>query len=218
MEDAVKEPLRTIWEYMLMHQPLRKADGILVLCSFDTIVAEWSAKLFLEGWAPFLMLSGGLGHITQKFWKEPEAELFARIAREKGVPADKILIEDKSANTGENVAFSRALLEEKGIAVKSLIVVQKPYMERRAYATFKKVWPEPDITMSSPDITFEDYFENYSNRDVSRDELINIIVGDIRRIKEYPQKGFQIPQHIPPDAWEAYEKLVKMGYDKYLVK
>ncbi len=218
MEEAVKEPLKIIWEYMLMHQPLRKADGILVLGSFDAIVADRGAKLFLEGWAPLLIFSGGLGRITHRFWKEPEAEIFARIAREKGVPVEKILIEGRSANTGENVAFTRALLEEKGIAVNSLIVVQKPYMERRAYATFKKVWPEPDIAMSSPDIAFEDYFENYANRDVPVEELINIIVGDFQRIREYPKKGFQIPQEIPAEAWEAYEKLVKMGFDKYLVK
>lgn len=48
-------------------------------------------------------------------WAVPEAELFAEEAMKKGVPGDCILIENKSTNTGENVRFSRAVLEKAGI-------------------------------------------------------------------------------------------------------
>lgn len=44
------------------------------------------------------------------------------------------------------------------------------------------------------------------------------MVGDLQRIKEYPAVGFQIPQDIPSDVWEAYEQLVALGYDEYLIK
>jgi hypothetical protein len=44
------------------------------------------------------------------------------------------------------------------------------------------------------------------------------MVGDLQRIREYPARGFQISQEIPDDVWEAYEKLVRAGYDKYLLK
>ena len=129
----------TIWNYHKLNLPLSKADAILVLCSHDTVVAERGAQLYLEGWAPLLIFSGGLGAITKRFWHEPEADQFARIARTRGVPADAILVENRSTNTGENVAFTKRLLADRGLHPESFIVVQKPYMERRSYATFKKV-------------------------------------------------------------------------------
>jgi hypothetical protein len=43
------------------------------------------------------------------------------------------------------------------------------------------------------------------------------MVGDLQRLRVYPEKGFQIPQEIPADVWAAYEELVRAGYDKYLI-
>ena len=42
------------------------------------------------------------------------------------------------------------------------------------------------------------------------------MVGDLQRIRLYPDKGFQIHQEIPDDVWKAYEELVEAGFDKYL--
>ena len=53
-----------------------------------------------------------------------------------------MLIENRSTNTGENVLFTKRLLAERQLDPETFIVVQKPYMERRSYATFRKVWPE----------------------------------------------------------------------------
>jgi hypothetical protein len=46
--------------------------------------------------------------------------------------------------------------------------------------------------------------------------VINLMVGDLQRIRIYPEKGFQIPQEIPDEVWAAYEKLVAWGFDKHL--
>ena len=45
-----------------------------------------------------------------------------------------------------------------------------------------------------------------------------MMMGDLQRIKLYPEKGFQVYQEIPDDVWAAYEELVAMGFDKQLVK
>jgi len=113
MTDHVRELALTIWNYNRLNHPLRRADAILVLCSHDTAVAERGASLFLDGWAPWLIYSGGQGAITRQIWNEPEAELFARIAVERGVPADRILIENASTNTGENIQFTSLLLADR---------------------------------------------------------------------------------------------------------
>jgi uncharacterized SAM-binding protein YcdF (DUF218 family) len=173
--------------------------------------------LFFEGFAPLLIFSGGRGAITSRLWDEPEAERFARIAISLGVPADRIVIEPNSTNTGENVRFTRQLLAEKGIDPQSFIVVQKPYMERRSYATFRQYWPEKQVVVTSPQATFDDYIAQYTHSSLTADDVVAIMLGDLQRIRFYPELGYQIAQEIPEDVWDAYEELVKAGYDGFLI-
>lgn len=217
MTSRIESLAEQLWRYHQMNHRLEKADTILVLCSHDRRVAERGVELFLAGWAPQLIFSGGLGAITAGIWTEPEADQFARVALERGVPAERMLIENRSTNTGENVLFTRRLLAERGLNPEKFILVQKPYMERRAYATFRKLWPEKQALVTSPQVSFEKYLDEYANSELSRDDVISIMVGDLQRIKIYPEKGFQIRQEIPDDVWAAYEELVKAGYDKHLI-
>lgn len=205
---------KKIWDYHHLNQKIRKSDAILVLGSHDLRVAEYGAELFLQKWAPILIFSGGLGNLTKNIWKEPEADKFAKIARKMGVPKSVIYVENKSTNTAENILFTKELIKQKKLNLKSFIVVHKPYMERRTYATFKKLWPSRKIIVTSPKIPFEDY----PNKKIPLNKVINIIVGDLQRIKIYSENGFQIFQKIPKDVWKAYEELVKFGYVKHLIR
>ncbi len=218
MDDRIRLLARTLWDYHRMHHTLSKADAILVLCSHDTAVAERGAQLWLEGWAPLLIYSGGLGSITKQLWTEAEADRFAAVAVGLGVPSDRIIIENRSTNTGENITFTRQLLADRGLDPQSFIVVQKPYMERRSYATFKSRWPEKDLIVTSPQTSFDEYLDRYSHESLSQDDVVAIIVGDLQRIKIYGDKGWQLPQEIPDDVWRAYEELVAGGYDSRLVR
>jgi len=128
------------------------------------------------------------------------------------------VLESKSTNTGDNIRFTRALLETLGMDLQRFIVVQKPYMERRSYATFQKLWPEKEVIVTSPQAGFEDYLQNYTNSSLSEDDVIGIMVGDLQRIKVYPAKGFQIEQEIPIETLAAFDELVAAGYTKYLVQ
>jgi uncharacterized SAM-binding protein YcdF (DUF218 family) len=208
----------TIWNYHLMKHQIAKADVILVLCSHDERVAERGAQLFLERWAPLIIFSGGQGAITKKLWDEPEAERFARIAMSLNVPRESILIEKNSSNTGENIQFTKKLLAERGIDPQKFIVVQKPYMERRSYATFLRYWPEKEVIVTSPQVSFREYLAEYSNRSLSAADVIGIMIGDLQRIKLYPALGYQIAQDIPYEVWSAFEELVRAGFDKYLIR
>jgi len=217
IDQRVLSLAQVLWDYHQLHHDLVPSDAILVLCSHDLRVAERGAQLFLEGLAPVLIFSGGLGSITRTLMTSPEADQFAAIARQMGVPADRIVIENKSTNTGENVRFTRALLEARGLSIHSFIVVQKPYMERRSYATFRKVWPEPEVRVTSPRVSMAEYLRGYSHGALSAHDVISIMVGDLQRIRVYAERGFQIPQEIPDDVWAAYEELVRAGYDSRLV-
>ena len=205
---------RIVWNYHHMNHELKKADCILVLGSHDTRVAVRGAEIYLAGWAPLLIFSGGLGRLTDGVWQETEADKFCRIALQMGVPKNALLVENKSTNTGENILFTQQLLQQKKLWPQTFIVVQKPYMERRSFATFKKLWPEKDLSVTSPQISFEDY----PTVDMPMEKVIHIMVGDLQRIKLYAERNFQIAQDIPVTVWHAYEQLVNAGYTEQLVK
>ncbi|KAI1267318.1 DUF218 domain-containing protein [Xylariaceae sp. FL1019] len=215
---TVQQDAETLYEYHQLHMTIDqtvRVDAIFCLCSLDLRVAERAAQLFLDGHGGYLIFSGGSGKLTQDRFMKPEARLFADIALEMGVPGDRLIIEPNSTNTGENVRFTYQLLQEKGLFLSSFLLVQKPYMERRTYATFKKQWPDASSTLifvTSPRLSWEDY----PNLDNPSDLVINIAVGDLVRIKEYPNKGYQIPQKIPDSVWSAAQRLIQAGYNNHL--
>lgn len=45
-----------------------------------------------------------------------------------------------------------------------------------------------------------------------------MIVGDFQRIEVYARRGYQIPQSIPVEAWQAFDTLVAMGYTNQLIR
>jgi len=203
-----------VWGYHHLNHRIEKSDAILVMGSHDLRVAERGAELFLEHWAPLLIFSGGLGNLTRGIWDRPEADRFAEIAVRMGVPREAILIENRSTNTGENIQFTKELLAKLHLDPQKFILVHKPYMERRAFATFRKLWPEKEGLVTSPQISFE----NYPDQEISKREVIGIMVGDLQRIRVYPARGFQIPQEIPPEVWAAGQKLIQLGYSQNLIR
>ena len=215
------QAIQKIWDYMHMNHKLKKADVIFVLGNRDIRVAEYAAKLYHDEFAPVILFSGS-GDIhnhkpgREQFAGSTEAKVFAAVAQKLGVPETAILIENKSQNTGDNYKFAIELLKQKGINPKIIIAVQKPYMERRTYATGKVHLPDDiELIVTSPPIPVAEYPNEVNGRD---EHWLNAMVGDLQRIKEYPARGFQIEQEIPDDVWQAYEFLVAQGYNKRLIK
>jgi hypothetical protein len=78
----------------------------------------------------------------------------------------------------------------------------------------KNTGPGKKLIVTSPEISFE----AYPTEEIPLERVINIMVGDLQRIKFYPEKGFQIYQEIPSDVWQAYEQLVASGFNKHLMR
>ncbi|MFD2178293.1 YdcF family protein [Veronia pacifica] len=210
MNSSIYNDILAIWDYhQLEHQPV-SADCIIVMGSNDLRVAEKAAELYLAGIAPVVVVSGGFGRFTRGVFQKPEAQLFADVMTDCGVPASSILVEDQSSNTGENVQLSWELLQRHKMTPERIQLVHKPYMERRAYATFLKQWPKypQSIKISSPDINFLDYV----TEEFPLDALVNAMMGDLIRMRDYPERGFQIEQVIPDDIWRSYHRLVDIGF------
>lgn len=216
-EQRVNELSELIWDYHLMHHSLQPSDCIFALGCHDEGVGLYAAALCNESWAPWLVISGSVifdGNESAIAKKITEAEYFRDIAIENGVPKEKIIIENKATNTGENFQFTGELLNQQGHSFQKFIVVQKPYMERRTYATGMAQWKNKQLTLTSEKISFQDYLQ----KGIPKERIINTMIGDLQRIKLYPARGFQIYQEIPQNVWEAFEELVEYGFDKRLIK
>lgn len=215
MEDI--ELAQILWDYMHLNHKLKKADCIIVLGTSDASIADVAIELYFKGYANKIIFSGGLGKITKNTFDEPEADKFAKIAISKGVPKENIYIENKSTNTGENFIFTKKLIKEKGLNIKTCILVCKPYNEKRVYAAFQKNMPEYDAIVASRKISCKEYHEIYLSDNTTFPYWIDVMVGDVQRMKVFAEKGWQVEVDMPKNVWSAYLELVKKGYKKFVI-
>jgi uncharacterized SAM-binding protein YcdF (DUF218 family) len=211
VDARARELARVVWDHLVLAGPLSKADAILALGCHDTRVAAHAARLWHAGWAPVVVVTGGRGKITSA-WTETEAQVFARVAREHGVPDGSLLLEETATNTGENITATRRLLDGR-LDLRSAILVAKPYMTRRALATARKQWPGVRWTAACPDLGYEAYGTGDDER-----RFIELMVGDLQRMEVYAERGFQVPMPVPAAAWAAYEELVALGFDRHVIR
>ncbi len=191
-----------------------KADIILAAGSHDLRGAERAAEIFVKGAAPLIICSGGYGKMTEGRFRKPEGELFAERCMALGVPEEKIIIENRATNTGENFTFSHKLLDAQGIVPHTGIATCKPYMAKRTWASGTKQWGEVTWYISVPQLSFEEY----PTEDTPLESTIQLMTGDLQRLRVYAEKGFQAPVEVPDEIWEINERLIRDGYDLYAIR
>lgn len=208
----------TLWDFMCIQERLAKADYMVCLGSLDTNVPKYAAKLWHDGLASIIVMSGGIAHqddLAKTPWKESEAAVFARLAMQSGVPAEAILIEDKATNTAENFTLSEKVFkQQKGKTSASVLSVSKPYMTRRAKNTASKLLSEKQVTVTSYPSSLTDYLQSSTAPETE----LHLIMGDMHRIMIYPQIGFMISDNIPAEVRSAFEHLISKGYAKHLLR
>ncbi|OIK24677.1 YdcF family protein [Streptomyces malaysiense] len=202
-----------IWEYHQMHHALRPVDVAIGLGSHDLSVATRSAELYRAGLFPTLVFTGGNSPTTAKVFPRGEAVHFREHAIGLGVPSEAILLEPSAGNTGQNITLSREVLAAAGITPATVLLVSKPYMERRSYATARKLWPGVEIRCASEPLDLYDYVKSIGDEKL----VLDMLVGDLQRVIEYPRRGFAIEQEVPADVREAYESLIRDGFTSRLI-
>ncbi len=213
MTPSVLADVRTLWDYHNMGQELRRADVGIGLGSHDLGVATHAAELYHQGMFPHVVFTGANAPTTLQRFPRGEAVHYSEHAISLGVPADAITIETTATNTSENLIHTRDLLHDNGIHPASIILISRPYQQRRAYATCRKVWPEVDVLCSAQSLPLNEYIDSIG--DVDR--VITMLVGDTQRITEYARRGFAVPQHMPDNVHTAFQRLVDAGYTARLV-
>jgi uncharacterized SAM-binding protein YcdF (DUF218 family) len=194
------------------HSP-RPCSVAIGLGSHDLGVADIAVDLYKRGMAPLLLFTGATSPTTRERMPRGEAVHYQERAMELGVPSTAVLVEPRARNTGENIRFSRELLEKRGIEVSSVLLISKPYEERRAYATACKLWPEVEVVSASTPMTLDEYVDSIGDARL----VIDMLVGALQRLMIYPEHGFIISQPLPADVLEAYERLCQAGYTSRLL-
>ena len=133
-----------------------------------------------------------------------------------GIPKNIIYRENQSTNTIENFQYTKQLIENKKLDINSIIFVCRPYVEKRIWACFKKYMPEYKGIIASESISCKNYMLNYDIPNVSKDAWINVLVGDIQRMKIYAERGLQEKVTIPDNVWKAYEEDEEQYIDIYV--
>jgi uncharacterized SAM-binding protein YcdF (DUF218 family) len=212
--DSIYSLLKQLWDYHHVDNVIEPADCIVVMGSQDLGAATRAAELYHQGMADLLLFSGGHGKITQDIWQQSEAHIFADVAMQEGVPKGKILLEEKATNCGENIRFAMQMLADLSRSPQSVILVCKPYLERRAFATFKQIYANTDVRVTSQKLSLLDYLGLVPDVEL----FIQLMVGDLQRILVYPARGYQIPQAVLESVFRAFQKLVQLGFNQQLIK
>ncbi|WP_078610958.1 MULTISPECIES: ElyC/SanA/YdcF family protein [Streptomyces] len=191
--------------------------GLLII---EAVAHEWGVDYRRWGkvvWVDLLaelVFTGGRNPTAPEWFPRGEAVHFREHAIALGVPEEAILLEPKARNTGQNITLSREVLAAAGITPETVLLVSMPYMERRAFATARKVWPEVEVICVSEPLEFDDYLKSIGDEKLVTDQL----VGDLQRVIEYPKLGFALEQDVPEDVHSAYESLIAAGFDSRLLK
>lgn len=213
MNNDVWADAELIWDYHQMHHEPAPADVAIGLGSHDLGVADVAAQLYLDGLVPLVLYTGSNSPTTREIMPRGEAVHYKERAAELGVPERDILIEPEASNTGENIRLSRALLAEREVTVRSVLLVSKPYEERRAYATARKLWPEVEVRCTSTHQPLSAYVRTIGDEK----KVVDMLVGALQRLMIYPAKGFMVRQEVPADVADAFDRLCAQGFTSRLV-
>lgn len=190
-----------------------------------------------------LLVSGGSGHSTAMLYENlresdygelvrdgtirlemAEAEMCAAIAMcAFSLPPERVLVEARSRNGGENACFSQRLMEERGLAERAIVLVQDPTMQRRSVVTWQSAarragWREAGVVshgafvprvVPGPD-GLPRLVEPQRRGTWSIERFIGLVLGEMERLHDdengYGPRGRGFFDHVevPEEVWESY--------------
>jgi uncharacterized SAM-binding protein YcdF (DUF218 family)/transcriptional regulator with XRE-family HTH domain len=201
---------------LISGDPGWKADLIIVAGSDHLEPPIEAARLYLQGKADRILVSGDRGRDTPPDW-ESEAKRYKeeiiRIFITEGPMsqaaaeelADQVVIlEDKSTNTAENAQFSLDLLEQQSwwtdLTTPNVILLQEPYSLTRTKATFlRKLIDRPYNAniYRYPSCVLDIATEDPTRKGI----MIDLALMELRRFELYGPNGTDDMMEviIPPD-------------------
>lgn len=203
---------QTLFGYLARRDmTVEPGDLIIGFGHFDPKIPLRCGALWRAGLAPRILFTGGFGAGTADLGR-PEALYFRDVILQHypEMPASSILVEPASRHTGENVEKSTALLRavspeacfDRGI--RHVILVATAARQRRVWLTCQKHWPHIRLTNAPPVTSLETERRLFAGK--GRD-LVPLLLGEMARILDYPERGFIVSDTVPGDVLEAYTLL-----------
>lgn len=161
---------------------------------------EYAAKLYNEGYAKWLIPSGGVS-VKRGKWPgvrskvdiydgdyQSDAEFFTDVLVKNGVPATAIIPEDRSGHTRDNAFFTKKVVDETGIEIKTALIVCKAFHARRCLMLYQMAFPGVKIKVCPVhcyNITKDNWYKNEQGIDRVLGELARCGNQFAKDIKEY---------------------------------
>ncbi|MEU2862432.1 YdcF family protein [Streptomyces mirabilis] len=204
---------RLLWDYHRMHHDVQPCSVAVGLGSHDLGVADVTAELYRQGMAPIIVFTGATSPTTRSRMPRGEAVHYRERALQLGVPDPAVFLEPRATSTAENIEFTKAVLVEAGITVSSVLLVSKPYEERRSYAMMRKLWADVEVVCASTPMGLEEYADSIGDARM----VIDMIVGALQRVLIFPGWGLAIEQDVPDAVVAAYKRLCSEGFTTRLL-
>ncbi len=189
-----------ISEFIFVADLPRKSDAIFLPGGSHPEQPEYAAKLYKEGYAEYLVPSGGVSVKMEK-WRgvrskadiydgeyHSDCEFFTDVLLKNGVPASAIIAEDKAGHTRDNAFFSRKAVDLAGIEVRSALIVCKAFHARRCLMLYQMAFPHTELRVC-PVHCYNITKDNWYKSEIGTDRVL----GELARcgsqfngdIKEY---------------------------------
>lgn len=207
----IYDDVALLFDFNQMHHELRPCSIGIGLGSHDPNVPIHAADLYHRGMFPLIAFTGANAPTTVERFPRGEAIHFSEMAIKRGVPADAILLETRAQNTVENVTLTRELLSHRRIEVQSAVVISRPYQQRRAYSTFRALWPDLDVICSSRPLALPDYVATIGDARF----VVDMIVGDTQRVIDNARPS-PVENSAPESVTVAFQRLVRAGFTSRL--
>jgi len=176
----MRKGLEAITEFIFMNDELKQADVILIPGSAHKELAVAAASLYHRGYANKIIPSG---HYNKKLiGYKTEYHFLREVLINEGVDEADIIEESSAKHTFENASLSLELMSKFDKKVSKAILVCKGYHSRRAYMTYKTVFPN-DIELIVHSIV--------GHYDISKDNWfkeefkIDKVMGEVSKIGTY---------------------------------
>ena len=191
-----------ITDFIFIENEPEPADVIFIPGGPCGEIAQHAAELYHHGYAPLLIPSGSHSILDSVYRgaQSPEkyrglefpteADFFAAILIENGVPEEHIQPERQASFTYENAIYSRKLTDSLGLNVRTALLSCQAYHARRALLYYQALFPDTRILVTptvTQGIRQEDWFEHPETIDLVLKELEHCGSQFHEILKKYPE-------------------------------
>ncbi|MPM52617.1 hypothetical protein SDC9_99377 [bioreactor metagenome] len=195
MKDRI---ISDISNFIFLSDQPQKVDAIFLPGGSHPEQPEYAAELYHKEYAKWLIPSGGVSVKADKWHGvrskadiyngdyHSDCEFFTDVFIKNGIPATAMIGENKSGHTRDNAFLSRRIVDERGIEIKTAMIVCKAFHARRCLMLYQLAFPEVSFIVCPVhcyNITKDNWFKTEEGIDHVLGELArcgNQFVGDIK--------------------------------------